>query len=142
MNQITLDMANRIIVAAQDKGLELGLRPLSIAVLDPGGHLIAFQRSDGGSLIRPQIAVAKASGALALGISSRKIGEMAAERPVFFGSISALAQNGIVPAAGGLLVASPSGDLIGAVGVTGDHSDQDEICALAGLAVVGLSALD
>jgi uncharacterized protein GlcG (DUF336 family) len=141
INTITLDVANKIILTALAKGIELQLKPLSVAVLDPGGHLISFQRNDGASTLRPQIAVAKAAGALSLGISSRKISEMAIERPAFFGSICELAERGLVPAAGGLLIAGLGGMLIGAVGVTGDHSDQDEICAMAGLAACGLSPM-
>jgi uncharacterized protein GlcG (DUF336 family) len=142
MSPVGLDFANKIIIAALTKGRELGLRPLSVAVLDPGGHLIAFQRSDGTSTLRPQIAIAKAAGALALGISSRKISELAAERPTFFGSVCGLSEKGMVPAAGGLLIADADGTLLGAVGVTGDHSDQDEICAIAGLQACGLRALN
>jgi uncharacterized protein GlcG (DUF336 family) len=134
MSRLSLDEANAIISCALERGSELGLKPLSVAVLDAGGHLIAFQRSDGASILRPQIAIAKAAGALALGISSRQIAELAAERPAFFGSLTGLTVNGMVPAAGGLLIIRHDGELIGAVGVTGDHSDQDEICAKAGLA--------
>lgn len=142
MEKLSLEVANGIVAGALAKGRELGLKPLSVAVLDAGGHLIAFQRSDGASILRPQIAIAKAAGALALGISSRRIGDMAAERPTFFGSICALSQQGIVPVAGGLLVAGSAGELIGAVGVTGDHSDEDEICGIAGLSACGLSTVD
>ena len=140
MPMITLEVANRITFAALAKGQELGLKPLCVAVLDAGGHLISLQREDGASPLRPQIAVAKASGALDLGVSSRKIAEMAADRPSFFASLTTLANRGIVPAAGGVLAAA-DGHLIGAVGVTGDTSDNDEICALAGLARAGLDAV-
>ena len=140
MTRLTLDQANRIIAAALDKGREMKLKPLSVAVLDAGGHLIAFQRSDGASNMRAQIAIGKASGALALGVSSRAIGAMAAERPSFVASLNPIAQAGIIPAAGGVLIAGEGG-AIGAVGITGDTSDNDEACALAGLAAAGLSAL-
>ncbi|HEV7693612.1 MAG TPA: heme-binding protein [Hyphomonadaceae bacterium] len=136
---ITLAQANTIIAAALKKGHELKLKPLSIAVLDPGGHLVAFQREDGASNLRPQIAAGKASGALALGVSSRKIGEMAAERPTFIASVSQLATGGLIPAAGGVLITDKAGVLIGAVGVTGDTSDNDEACALSGVEAAGLS---
>ena len=119
MTRLTLDLANAIIVAALAKGAELKMKPLSVAVLDPGGHMIAFQRQDGASLMRAQIATAKAAGALALGVASRKIAEMAAERPSF-------------------IVAD--GHPIGAVGITGDTSDNDELAALAGIAAAGLTA--
>jgi len=140
MSRITLDQANRVIDAAFAKGRELQLKPLSIAVLDSGGHLLAFQRQDGASTLRPQIACAKAGGALSLGISSRKIGEMAAERPSFVASLGPISPLGIVPAAGGIIVVDKEGQAIGAVGITGDTSDNDELCAAAGIAAAGLAA--
>src|ERR1700753_2318347 len=99
MNRISLDQANRIIAETFKKGAELKLKPLSAVVLDPGGHVIAFQRQDGGSILRFQIAMGKASGALALGVSSRKIGDMAAERPSFVASLGSIASQGVIPAA-------------------------------------------
>ena len=140
MNRITLDQANRIIAVALAKGTDLKLKPLSVAVLDPGGHLIAFQRQDGASSLRLGIATGKAAGALALGVSSRKIAEMAAERPGFVAALGPIAPQGLIPAAGGIIVLDGNGDIIGAVGVTGDTSDNDEICALAGIAAAGLRA--
>lgn len=140
MTRITLDQANSIAAAAFAKGRELGLKPLSIAVLDAGGHLIAFQRQDGASTLRPQIATGKASGALALGVSSRKIADMAAERPTFVTSLGPIAPHGIIPAAGGVIVVDADGQPIGAVGITGDTSDNDEACVLAGIAAAGLTA--
>jgi uncharacterized protein GlcG (DUF336 family) len=137
MASLTLDQANRIATAALAKGRELSLKPLCVAVLDPGGHLIALQREDGASNLRPQIATGKASSALGLGVSSRVIGEMAADRPTFIASLAGLADAAIVPAAGGVLV-HVGGSLVGAVGVTGDTSDNDEICALAGIAAASL----
>ena len=136
MAALTLDQANRIAAAALTKGRELGLKPLCVAVLDTGGHLVALQREDGASLLRPLIAIGKAAGALGLGVSSRKIAEMAVERPTFIASLASLGGHGLVPAAGGVLAVDDNG-LIGAVGVTGDTSDNDEICALAGLAAAG-----
>ncbi len=109
-------------------------------MLDAGGHLIAFQRQDGTSTLRPQIATAKASGALALGISSRKIADMAAERPSFVASLGPIASHGVLPAAGGVIVVGADGRAIGAVGVTGDTSDNDELCALAGISAAALTA--
>lgn len=140
MASLTLDQANALISAALAKGQAMGLKPLSVAVLCPGGHLIAFQRSDGASTLRPQIASGKASGALALGINSRAIADMAADRPSFVASLGPLATGGIIPAAGGVIILDDSGSVIGAVGVTGDSSDNDEICALAGIAAVKLTA--
>jgi uncharacterized protein GlcG (DUF336 family) len=137
-SQLTLALANTIVEAAFAKGQALGLKPLSVAVLDGGGHLVAFQRQDGSSLLRPQIAAGKAGGALALGVSSRKIGEMVAERPSFVASLGNIAPHGVIPAAGGVLIAGARGVVIGAVGVTGDLSDNDELCALAGVEAAGL----
>ena len=139
MSRIDLAQANIILTAAFAKAAELGLKPLTVAVLDAGGHLIAFGRQDGSSTLRPQIAMAKAGGALALGVSSRKIGDMAAERPSFVASLGPIAPLGVVPAAGGVIVVDADGP-IGAVGVTGDTSDNDETCALAGIAAAGLTA--
>jgi uncharacterized protein GlcG (DUF336 family) len=138
MPGITLDQANAVIAAALLKGGEQGFKPLTVAVLDAGGHVITVQRQDGASTLRPQIAIAKASGALALGVSSRKIGEMAAERPTFVAALPALSPQGVVPAAGGVILVDQTGAAIGAIGVTGDLSDHDEICALAGAAAAGL----
>ena len=140
MTVLTLDQANTIAAAAIAKGRELGLKPLCVAVLDPGGHPIVLQREEGASTMRPQIAIGKAASALGLGVSSRKIGEMAAERPTFVASLAALAPQGLVPAAGGV-IATSGGETVGAVGITGDTSDNDEACALAGLEAAGLTAL-
>jgi uncharacterized protein GlcG (DUF336 family) len=138
MTRITLDQADRIIAATFEKGRALGLKPLSVAVLDPGGHLVAFARGDGASTLRPQIACGKAGGALGLGVSSRAVGNMAAERPAFIASLGLLSPHGVIPAAGGVIVVDEAGGVLGAVGVTGDTSDNDELCALAGIAAAGL----
>ena len=140
MTGLTLEHANLIIEAALQNGGELALQPLSVAVLDAGACLIAFQRQDGASRIRPEIAIGKASGALALGVSSRKIADMAAERPQFIASLGPVSRDGVIPAAGGIIIKSASGAVLGAVGVTGDTSDNDEICAVAGVEKAGLVA--
>jgi len=139
MSSISLEQANIIVAGALKEGGALGLKPISIAVLDSGGHLVAFAREDGSSNLRPQIATAKASGALALGVGSRTIAEMAIERPTFVNAAARLNPAGIMPAAGGVLIRSADGQVIGAVGVCGDTSDNDEKCTLAGIAAAGLS---
>ena len=139
--RISLDQANTIITTVFAKGKEAGMRPLSCVVVDAGGHVIAFQRQDGTSFMRLEIARGKAAGALALGVNSRRIGEMAAERPAFIGALAHLAPGGLLPVAGGMIVKGPDGLPIGAVGVTGDSSDNDEIAALAGMAAAGLTPL-
>ena len=140
MSRITLDQANAVISGAYAKARDLGLKPLTVAVVDAGGHLLALQRQDASSILRPQIAVAKAAGALALGVSSRKIGEMAAERPSFIASLGPIAPLGAVPAAGGIIIVDADNLPVGAVGVTGDTSDNDEACAIAGIDGAGLVA--
>lgn len=140
MASLTLAHAQTIVTEAFSKGRELSLKPLTVAVLDAGGHTVALLREDGASNLRPGIAIGKASGALALGVSSRKIAEMAQERPTFVGSLPGISAGGIIPAAGGVIIVDAAGAPIGAVGVTGDTSDNDEICALAGIAAAGLTA--
>jgi uncharacterized protein GlcG (DUF336 family) len=139
--RISLAQANTIIENAFAKGKEAGMKPLSCVVVDAGGHVIAFQRQDGTSFLRLDIARGKAAGALALGVNSRRIGEMAAERPSFIASLGPLAPGGLIPVAGGVIVTGPDKLPIGAVGVTGDTSDNDEIAVLAGIKAAGLNAL-
>ncbi|HWA69233.1 MAG TPA: heme-binding protein [Rhizomicrobium sp.] len=140
-HRISLEKANTIIAAALAKGKAAGMKPLSVVVVDAGGHVIAFQRQDTASSLRFDIARAKAAGALALGVNSRKIGEMAAERPAFVGALAHLAPGGLLPVAGGVIVTGGGGFAIGAVGITGDTSDNDELAALAGIAAAGLAPL-
>jgi len=140
MSRVTLEQANAVISAALEKGRALGLKPLTVVVLDAGGHIVGLQRQDGASNLRPQIAIAKASGALALGVSSRKIGEMAQERPTFIAALGAISAGGVLPAAGGIILVDGAGAAIGAIGITGDTSDNDETCALAGAAAAGLKS--
>ncbi|MFA7585460.1 MAG: heme-binding protein [Novosphingobium sp.] len=142
MSRLTLAQANAMIEAALAEGARLGLKPLTVSVHDAGGHLIAVQRQDGASNLRAKLAAGKACGALALGVSSRTIGDMAIDRPHFIAAVDTLGEGGMVPAAGGLIVRDAGGHVVGAIGVTGDTSDADEACAQAGIAAVGLSALN
>jgi uncharacterized protein GlcG (DUF336 family) len=135
---LTLKQANAVIEAALAHATSLQLHPVCVAVVDAGGHLLALQRQDGSSNLRPQIATGKAAGALALGISSRLIADIAAERPAVITSLASLPGGTIVPAPGGIIVIDGSGNTIGAVGVTGDTSDNDERCAIAGATGAGL----
>jgi uncharacterized protein GlcG (DUF336 family) len=111
---------------------------LTVAVLDQAGRVVSLQREDGSSLLRPEIATAKAWGALALGKPSRLIAADAENRPAFIGAVNTLAQGNIMPVAGGVLVRDDAGVIVGAVGISGDTSDVDELCAMAGVAVSGL----
>jgi uncharacterized protein GlcG (DUF336 family) len=140
MHRLTLAQANGLIAAALAKGAVLGLKPLTVTIHDPGGYLIACQRQDGASTMRVKLAGGKASGALALGVSSRTIGDMALDRPHFVAAIDSMADGGLVPAAGGVIVCDQAGTIIGAIGVTGDTSDNDEACALAAIESLDLRA--
>jgi uncharacterized protein GlcG (DUF336 family) len=140
MSRINLAQANALIGGALAAGAAAGMKPLSVAVVDAGGHLIAFQRADAASFARAQIATGKAAGALALGVSSRKVGEMAVERPWFIGAFASSAPHPVIPAAGAVIIVDASGEPIGAIGVTGDTSDNDEIAALGGIKAAGLIA--
>lgn len=140
MATLTLDQANAIVAAALARGAALGLNPLSVAVLDAGGHLVAFQRQDNSSIMRFEIAIGKAWGALGMGRSSRGLAQIAAERPAFVNSLMAASGGRVVPVPGGVLVADAAGATIGAVGITGDTSDNDEDCALTSIKAAGLVA--
>ena len=138
MHRLNLAQANALIEAAFAKGAELGLKPLTVTIHDPGAYLIACQRQDGASNMRVKLAAGKANGALALGVSSRTIGKMAEERPHFVASVREMGEGGMVPVAGGVIVCDAGGTVLGAVGVTGDTSDNDEACALAAIESEGL----
>ncbi len=137
---INLEQARAIISGTRAKGREMALNPLTVVVLDAGGHCVAMEREDGSGYGRPEIAGGKAAGALAMGTSSRALGDIAADRPQFMAALSAAWAGKVIPAAGGVLIRDASGTLLGAVGVSGDLSDKDEEAAIAGIAAAGLSA--
>jgi uncharacterized protein GlcG (DUF336 family) len=137
---LTLDNARTIVSTALAKGAEMGLKPLTVAVLDAGGALVALERSDGASRMRPEIAMGKANGAIALGMGSRAIFKRAQEQPYFVQSMNALARGVLVPVPGGVLIRDKAGAIVGAVGITGDTSDNDEACAIAGIEAAGFAA--
>ncbi|MFM0045659.1 heme-binding protein [Paraburkholderia sediminicola] len=133
MATLTLDDASRIIEAGLQKAGEVGLKPLTIAVLDAGGHLVALQRQDRSGILRPDIAQGKAWGALGMGLGSRALAKRAETAPAFFAALSSVSQGRIVPVPGGVLIRDPDGDIAGAVGVSGDLPDNDEACAVYGI---------
>jgi uncharacterized protein GlcG (DUF336 family) len=140
---LTLQQASTIVEAALRAGRETACAPLAVAVLDAGGHLKAFAREDGAGIVRPQIAVGKAWGALGMGFGSRTLARRVAEQPqqqAFFGALNAMSEGRVVPAAGGVLIRDAGGAVVGAVGISGDVSDKDEACALAGIAAARLVA--
>ena len=136
---LTLDTARTIVKAAAAKGRELDLNPLTITVLDASGAAILLEREDGASAIRPKVANGKAFGAIHVGMGSRGLMKRAEQQPFFIQSLNALCDGALVPVPGGVLIRE-SGAVIGAVGITGDTSDNDETCAIAGIEAAGLTA--
>ena len=113
---------------------------MTVAVLDAGGHLLALKREDGSGILRPQIAQAKAWGVLGMGHGGRTLAERAATAPAFYAALTDIADGRIAPVPGGVLVRNAQGFVIGAVGISGDHPDKDEACAIRGIDSVGLRA--
>lgn len=140
MSSLGLTVANTIVEAALKRARELNTAPLAVAVLDETGQLKAYQREDQTSLLRTDIAVGKAWGALGLGRSSRVLGRVAEERPAFIQALSVMAGGKLVPVPGGVLIRAEDNTIIGAVGISGDTSDIDETCAVAGIEAAGLRA--
>jgi uncharacterized protein GlcG (DUF336 family) len=138
MVDMDLDIARRLVDAALAKNVALGLKPMAVAVFDARGCLKSFAAQNGTSLLRAEVAEGKAYGALALGMGSRAIFKRAQEQAYFVDAVNTLAKGRIIPVPGGVLIRDPAGTLLGAVGISGDTSDNDEICALAGIEAVGL----
>jgi uncharacterized protein GlcG (DUF336 family) len=142
MAGLTLAQANRIIAAALAQARTMQLAPLGVAVLDAGGHLIALQREDGLSFLRVRVCQAKAYSALAMGAHTRHLAtryEQGGRSQGFFGALNALAEGGIVTVPGGVLVKSEAGEVLGAVGISGAASEDDETCAVAGIEAAGFT---
>jgi uncharacterized protein GlcG (DUF336 family) len=135
---LPLAKASLIVDAALDAARRNELEPLTVVALDAGGHEVVLKREDGSGIIRVEIARAKAYGALGMGISSRGIGERLAQRPVFAGSLTVIADGRLATAAGGVLILDAAGDVIGAVGISGDTSEKDEFAAISGIEAAGL----
>jgi len=138
MTALDLDTARTIIAAARAAGAEHGYKPLTVVVLDAGAHVVAVEREDGSSNGRFDIAFGKANGALALGMGSRAIMARAEQQAYFVAAAGAAVGGKLVPVPGGVLVRDKNGALVGAVGVSGDSSDNDETAALAGIERAGL----
>jgi uncharacterized protein GlcG (DUF336 family) len=140
MADLTLDLARKILDTALAKGVERKLKPLVVTVLDARGCVKISAAQDGTSLLRSEIAHGKAYGALAMGMGSRALFQRAQEQAYFINAVNTLAQGRMVPVPGGVLMLDDNGMLLGAVGVSGDTSDNDEICAIAGIEAAGLKA--
>jgi uncharacterized protein GlcG (DUF336 family) len=139
MAELTLDVARKILDVALAKAVEMKLKPLVITVLDARGCVKACAAQDGTSLLRSEVANGKAYGALAMGMGSRALFQRAKDQAYFIDAVNTLAQGRLVPVPGGVLIQDGTA-LLGAVGVSGDTSDNDEICAIAGIEAAGLKA--
>ena len=138
MSTITMAQADRIIDAAIARGVELNCRPISVIVVEPGCKVKAFKKEDGASMIRFEMAFGKAYAALALGRSSSLVHQRAEERPIFMRYLIAASDEQLFAEAGGLLIRDADGEVIGAVGVTGDTGERDEELAAHGIHAAGL----
>lgn len=138
MSGLSLAQAQTILAAALAHGREKSFQTLAVAVLDARGALKAFAAEDGTSLKRGAIAIGKAYGAVAIGVGSRALHRMAGERPHFVEALHGVVDGPLVPVPGGVLVRDAQGALVGAIGISGDTSDNDEDAAMAGIAAAGL----
>ena len=138
MSEITLNQSERVIDAILARGRELSCRPLSVAVTDPGAHLKAFKKDDGSAMMRFEMAMGKAYAALALGRSSSLVRVRNEEKPAFMGYLINASGGKIFPEGGGRLIRNDAGEIIGAVGVTGDTEARDEELAAHGIRAAGL----
>jgi uncharacterized protein GlcG (DUF336 family) len=130
---IGLETAKTIIAGARAAAKEYGLKPLTVVVLDAGGHVVSVEREDGSSNNRFEIAFGKAYGALALGMGSRSLMARAEQQPYFINSAAAAIGGRLIPVPGGVLVKDETGTVVGCVGVSGDTSDNDELAAISGI---------
>ena len=137
---LTLAQASTIVDVVLKTGREKKFAALSVAVLDAGGHLVAFKREDKSGILRFDIAFGKAWGALGMGFGGRTLAGRAPKSQLFFTMLAAASQGRFVPVVGGILIRDAAGDVIGAVGISGDTSENDEMCGLAGIEAAGLKA--
>ena len=140
MTALDLEAARTIIAGARAHAQSEGFKPLTVVVLDSGGHVVAVEREDGSSMKRFEIGYGKAHGALSLGMGSRSIMGRAEQQPFFIAAVTSAVGGALVPVPGGVLVRDADGELVGAVGVTGDTSENDEAAAVAGIDSAGLTA--
>lgn len=140
MSSLTLEEASRIVDEALNTARTRKFEPLCVAVLDAGGHLLALKREDGAGTLRPEIACGKARGVLGMGMGGRELARRASDMPAFFNALVGLTGGNMVPVPGGVLVKDVNGAILGAVGISGDISDNDEVCAIAAVTAAGLEA--
>lgn len=139
MTSISLAQASIVVDAALTAGRKVGLMPLTVVVLDKGGHQVALKREDKSGILRVEIATGKAYAALGMGVSSRLMRDRFADRGNFVSGLAAASDGRFVPVPGGVLIKNGAGDIIGAVGISGDASDKDEYCAIEGVKAATLT---
>ncbi len=135
---LPLEKANVIVEEALKAGRENNMFPLTVSVLDSGGHLLSFQREDGSGILRGDIASGKAWGALGMGISSRTIRDRGKDRLAFQNAIATASKGRLIPVPGGVLICNHDGQVLGSVGISGDTSERDEYCAIKAIKLAGL----
>jgi uncharacterized protein GlcG (DUF336 family) len=140
MTTLTLAHATTIVDSALEHAATLGLNPLTVAVLDAGGHLVAFKRQDRSGILRPEIAKGKAWGALGMGLGGRALAKRAEMAPAFYTALGSVSDGRVIPVPGGVLIKDAAGDIIGAVGISGDMPNNDEACGVHGIEKAGLKA--
>jgi uncharacterized protein GlcG (DUF336 family) len=140
MRPLTLDLASAIADTALRSARDAALKPITVVVLDAGGHDVVLKREDGSGILRVDIARGKAWGALGMGLGSRELGRRAEQNPRFYAALAAASGGRVIPNPGGVLIRNSVGDVLGAVGVSGDQADRDEACAIAGISGAGLVA--
>jgi uncharacterized protein GlcG (DUF336 family) len=138
MAKLSLQQASTVVDTALAQGREARMMPLTVAVLDAGGHLVCLKREDGSGILRVEIAVGKAWGALGMGASSRALRDRLTDRPTFVTALTAASGGRLVPVPGGVLIKDAGGETLGAVGISGDTSDKDEYCGITGVKAAGL----
>jgi len=139
MSNVNLEQALTIAQKTLKKGREMNFHPLTVVVLDAGGQMKALLREDNCSILREDIARGKAWSVLGMGFGGREIARRAEKIPAFFTALNAMSEGKMVPVPGGVLIRDANNQIIGSVGVTGDTSDNDEICAVAGIQAAGLT---
>lgn len=140
MSNVTLAQADLIANEAIAKGRALNFLPLTVVVLDAGGHVVVTKREDGSGILRVDIATGKAWGTLGMGLGARNLANRAVKNPAFYTALASASDGKIIPVIGGVLIRNTDNRIIGAIGISGDVSDNDEICCIAGIQAAGLIA--
>jgi uncharacterized protein GlcG (DUF336 family) len=138
MTSIPLSQASTIVDAALERARELNLRPLAVTVLDPGGNLVVVKREDQAGILRPDIAHAKAWGTIGMGVGGARFSAHAKRDPVFFSALAAISGGRLASSRGGVLIRDADGEIVGAIGISGDRPENDEACAVFGVEKAGL----